>query len=296
MRAAEAPHHLIDIRWTSEDVRPQPAHRTLVQLEHGPVQQHGLEAVAAEHEPGPAERPRAARPDEPAPTHAEVAPEHERTVEPEQEVLADGLDALEPAPVESLGDPLDRRARVGRLGFDALPDERLKPACGTVQRIALGHAPSVAPPRYRQSVSQRARAAAAGAVAATVWGLLEPLDRRLLRCDYSDVAILGKAITCGPAWRPLGFALHAANGAAFGLAFHQARRHATRPSFTPARLALGMALAEHLAVYPLGWFVDHYHPARGEEGIPPLLTNPRAFLQATWRHVVFGVVLGRLGR
>ena len=55
-----------------------------------------------------------------------------------------------------------------------------------------------------------------------------------------------------------------------------------------------MALAEHLALYPLGHFVDRYHPARGEEGIPPLLTNRRAFAQATWRHALFGAVLGRL--
>jgi hypothetical protein len=143
-------------------------------------------------------------------------------------------------------------------------------------------------------VSPRTRAAAAGATAAVVWGLLEPLDRRLLRCDYSDVAVLGKALTRGPGWRPLGFALHAANGAAFGLAFDEARRHAARPGLTPRRLALAMALGEHVALYPLSWFVDRYHPARGEEGVPPLLANPRAFAQATWRHALFGVVLGRL--
>jgi hypothetical protein len=140
-------------------------------------------------------------------------------------------------------------------------------------------------------VSERARAAAAGAVAAAVWGLLEPLDQRVLRCDYSDVAVLGKACTRGPAWRPLGLALHVANGAAFGLAFAEAR---TRSGLPARRLALGLALAEHLALYPLSWFVDRYHPARGEEGVPPLFSNPRAFAQATWRHTVFGAVLGRL--
>jgi hypothetical protein len=140
-------------------------------------------------------------------------------------------------------------------------------------------------------VSGRARAAAAGAAAAAVWGLLEPLDRRVLRCDYSDVAVLGKAFTRGPAWRPLGLALHVANGAAFGVGFEETRRRTGVPA---RRLALGLALAEHLALYPLSWFVDRYHPARGEEGVPPLLTNPRAFAQATWRHAVFGVVLGRL--
>ena len=140
-------------------------------------------------------------------------------------------------------------------------------------------------------MSSRARATAAGAAAATIWGLLEPLDRRLLRCDYSDVAVLGKAVTRGPAWRPLGFALHAANGAAFGIAFDEARR---RSGLSARPLALGMALAEHVALYPLAWFVDRHHPARGEDGIPPLLTNPRAFAQATWRHAVFGAALGWL--
>jgi hypothetical protein len=137
----------------------------------------------------------------------------------------------------------------------------------------------------------RLRSAAAGVVAATVWGLAEPLDQRLLRYDYSDVAVLGKAITRGGGWRPAGLALHAANGAVFGLVFEELRRRVPVP---PRRLAVGMALAEHATLYPLCWVIDRYHPARGEPGIPPLLTSPRAFVQATWRHLLFGSVLGRL--
>jgi hypothetical protein len=135
--------------------------------------------------------------------------------------------------------------------------------------------------------------ALAGAVAATAWALLEPIDRRVFRCDYSDVALLGKAVTRGPLWRPAGLAIHAVNGALFGLAFDQARR---RVPVDGRRLAFGMALAEHVALYPLSYFADRFHPARGEEGIPPLLTNGRAFAQATARHALFGVLLGRLAR
>lgn len=138
---------------------------------------------------------------------------------------------------------------------------------------------------------RRLHPAAAGAIAATVWGALEPVDQRLFRCDYSDVAILGKAVTRRRAWRPLGFALHVLNGALFGLAFDAARR---RVNVGDRRLALGMALAEHVALYPLGYFVDRFHPARGEPGIPPLLMNPRAFGQATVRHALFGALLGAL--
>ena len=136
-----------------------------------------------------------------------------------------------------------------------------------------------------------ARSAAAGAAAATAWGLAEPLDMRALRYDYSDVALLGKAVTRGPHWRAAGFAVHAANGAAFGLVLELARR---RTGIDGRRLALGLALAEHAALYPLSGLVDRYHPARGEHGVPPLLTSPRAFAQATWRHALFGALLGRL--
>ena len=124
-----------------------------------------------------------------------------------------------------------------------------------------------------------------------MWALQEPLDRRLLGCDFSDVAILGKGVTRGPRWRAAGLTLHAVNGALFGLAFHAAR---SRSSVPPRQLAFAMAMAEHVASWPLCALVDRYHPARGEAGIPPLLTSGRAFAQATWRHALFGTLLGRL--
>jgi hypothetical protein len=155
------------------------------------------------------------------------------------------------------------------------------------------HSPLSAANREGQSgwVGGRLRSGAAGAAAAMVWALQEPIDQKLLRCDYSDVALLGKAVTRGRGWRPAGLAIHALNGGLFGLAFQEARR--ILPT-GPRRLAVGMAIAEHIVLYSLCYFVDRYHPARGEPGIPRLLTNPRAFAQATWRHALFGAVLGRL--
>ena len=140
-------------------------------------------------------------------------------------------------------------------------------------------------------MTPRKRAALAGASAATAWGLLEPLDRRVFRCDYSDIALLGKAVTRGRGWRPIGFAIHVANGTAFGLAFHEVR---ARIRADPRRLALAAALVEHVALYPLAYFVDRYHPARGQDGVPPLLRSRRAFAQASARHALFGLVLGYL--
>jgi hypothetical protein len=132
----------------------------------------------------------------------------------------------------------------------------------------------------------RSRAAAAGAAAATAWALFEPVDRRLFRYGYSDVAVLGKIVTRGPGWRPVGFALHAANGALFGLAYRELNR---RRGWS----ALRLALVEHVTLYPLSLFVDRRHPARGTDGVPKLM-RLRPFGQATLRHALFGVLLGRL--
>jgi len=123
-------------------------------------------------------------------------------------------------------------------------------------------------------MSPRLRAAAAGAAAAAVWGLQEPLDQRVFGCDYSDV------LTVGFGRRPLGFAVHIANGALFGVAFDAVRR---RMDVDQRKLALGMAIAEHAVLWPLIAMVDR-----------KLVTSPRAYAQATYRHALFGFVLGRL--
>ena len=123
-------------------------------------------------------------------------------------------------------------------------------------------------------MSPRVRAAAAGAVAAVVWGLQEPLDQRLFGCDYSDVLFLGRGR------RSLGFAAHMANGALFGVTFDAVRG---RADIDERRLALALALGEHVALWPFISLVDRR-----------LVTSPRAFAQATYRHALFGLVLSRL--
>ena len=137
----------------------------------------------------------------------------------------------------------------------------------------------------------RYRAALAGAAAATVWALAEPLDQRIFRFPYSDVALLGKAVTRGRFWRPVGLGLHVANGAVASLVFREVDR---RIGGSRRRNALVFAMVEHVALYPLTLLTDRFHPARGEPDLPPLSRSARAFAQATFRHALFGVVLGRL--
>jgi hypothetical protein len=138
----------------------------------------------------------------------------------------------------------------------------------------------------------RGRSAVAGAGAALAWAALEPLDRRLFRHDYSDVALLGKLVTRTRAWVPAGLALHAANGALFGLAFDALRR---RSRMRAQPLALGLALVENFALFPLAGVVERHHPARGTPGLASIV-NLRGLAQATVRHTVFGFALGRWAR
>jgi hypothetical protein len=133
------------------------------------------------------------------------------------------------------------------------------------------------------------RAAVAGAVATAVMTLEQPLDKRLFDSRYDDVEILGKLVTRGDHWRPIGVALHVQNGAFFGVAYARLKPSLTGP---PVVRGLLVGLVEHVAVWPLTAVFDRYHPARDE--LPKLATSWRAFGQATVRHAVFGIVLGLL--
>src|SRR3954453_23047821 len=133
------------------------------------------------------------------------------------------------------------------------------------------------------------RGGIAGAVAAVVMTLEQPIDKRLFDSRYDDVEILGKLVTRGEAWQPVGFALHVQNGAIFGAAYARLKPSLPGPAVVRGLL---VGLIEHVAAWPLTVVFDRYHPARNE--LPKLAGNRRAFGQATIRHAVFGIVLGLL--
>ena len=111
--------------------------------------------------------------------------------------------------------------------------------------------------------SERVAAAAAGASAALAWAAFEPVSRRLLGTEYSDVRLVG-------------LPLHVANGAAFGVVYAELCRR--RPIS-----AVVAALTEHVVLWPLLALFDR-RAAR----------DPRAFASSGLGHVVFGVTLGAL--
>lgn len=135
------------------------------------------------------------------------------------------------------------------------------------------------------------RGALAGAAAAGIWSAQSQLDRRLFGVDYLDEELLGKAITRGPAWPAVGVAVHLLNGALFGAVYANVAPRVPLPAWARGPAA---ALAEHLATWPLTAVAARAHPARDE--LPVLWGSTAAFVQATWRHLLFGAVLGELER
>jgi hypothetical protein len=139
--------------------------------------------------------------------------------------------------------------------------------------------------------SHRLGTTVAGAVAALAWAAAQPLDKAIVRHGYDDVELLGRAVRPAGGWRLPGLALHAANGAVFGLAYSELRRRT--PNTDPLITATAAALVEHVTLFPLGALVDQHHPAKEQLARTWSL---RAFIQATWRHLLFGLVLGLLVR
>lgn len=141
--------------------------------------------------------------------------------------------------------------------------------------------------------ARTARGALAGAAAATVWWAQQPLDMRVFGVPYDDAVLLGTAVR--PAGRrgtaSLGALVHVLNGAAFGAVYAQAAPRLPLPAWARGPAA---GLAEHVASWPAVGLVARWHPNRAN--LPVLAGDRRAFAQATWRHLLFGAVLGEVER
>jgi hypothetical protein len=130
-----------------------------------------------------------------------------------------------------------------------------------------------------------------GGFAAAIWALAQPLDKLVFKSSYDDVELLGRALTTGERWYPVGLAFHISNGAAFGAVYANLAPALPLP---PVLRGPAVALAEHLAFWPLASVSDRVHPAR--DRLPPLAGNRRAFGQSAWRHLLYGILLGELER
>jgi hypothetical protein len=135
------------------------------------------------------------------------------------------------------------------------------------------------------------RGALAGALAAGAWAAQMPLDKRVFGTDFDDVELLGKTVTRRRGWPVAGWLLHLQNGAIFGAVYANVAPHTPLPSWARGPAA---GLAENFATWPLVALTDHLHPAREE--LPAAFADLRTLAAATWRHLLFGILLGEIER
>lgn len=124
-------------------------------------------------------------------------------------------------------------------------------------------------------------------MAAVGWAAAEPLAQRVFRTPYSDLGLLGRGVTTGRLWRPVGLAMHLANGALFGVQFE-------RRGWSGWKRGLVVAELENAALWPGMAIVDRRHPDRRSGAWPPLFRNGRVFAYEATLHALFGIVLGAL--
>jgi hypothetical protein len=129
----------VEVDLGGEHVLAEPADWTGLERQHRAVPEDAFELVATKHEPRSSHPLLASRLDPPAPGHPQMTPHDDPSFEPEQEMLADGLDRLQHPPVDAFRHAGRPAARIRRLDLQPLSDERLQTARGTVKRVALGH-------------------------------------------------------------------------------------------------------------------------------------------------------------
>lgn len=129
-------------------------------------------------------------------------------------------------------------------------------------------------------------------IAAAVWAAQQPVDKLVFGCRYDDVELLGRALVGDDdRYYAPGLSLHLINGGLFGAVYALVAPSLPGPAWAKAP---ALALGENTALWPLVRVIDRVHPARTR--LPALTGNRRAFYQASWRHLLFGVVLGELER
>jgi hypothetical protein len=82
------------------------------------------------------------------------------------------------------------------------------------------------------------------------------------------------------------------NGAVFGAVYAGLLRPLLPRRLPPAARGALVAQVENFGLWPAGCLSDRFHPARAE--LPRLRGNRVALAQATWRHLVFGLIMGAL--
>jgi hypothetical protein len=132
----------------------------------------------------------------------------------------------------------------------------------------------------------------AGVGGGVAYLVAQEIDRRLVNPRSNDLLLLGGLVANRPSvWRPLGLILHLLASAGFGLTFEMI----VAPRLPGPYWLRGIVMAqtENLTLWPLVLLIDHSHVAV-KSGDLAHMNRPIYFVQAVWRHLALGAVLGAL--
>ena len=132
----------------------------------------------------------------------------------------------------------------------------------------------------------------AGLVAGLAFVAEEMVDERLLQPVYSDMKLLGYAVTRrSPQWWIAALILHEFNSLVFAFVYSR-----ILGPYLPGRgwqRGLLMALLEGNGLWPLVYVMNGIHPGIKSGAMPPI-GGWRDILAGELRHIAFGLVLGLL--
>jgi hypothetical protein len=142
---------------------------------------------------------------------------------------------------------------------------------------------------YGSRMRRDVHAALAGAAAAAAWIASEPITRRLTGGTHRELRLISGSLAGDRGGDRLGWAVHLANGAAFGVAFRRLGGHGIRHGVIAAQ-------TENALLWPVMAIVDRFHPDVRSGRWPKLFSDRGTIAQEIASHVVFGAVLGVLIR
>lgn len=139
-----------------------------------------------------------------------------------------------------------------------------------------------------------AKRAISGALAGIIGGVahaaMNEVDRKVLNYNADDFVLLGGVLTKDTQLaRRVGLGMHlsvsAVFGATYGVVLHPKNED------DAMKKAVGFAMVENFGLFPLGIFVDRYHP-HVKSGTSDRFFTPTSLVEATLRHIVLGVGMG----
>ncbi|MGI8642731.1 MAG: hypothetical protein ACR2LS_01250 [Thermomicrobiales bacterium] len=132
----------------------------------------------------------------------------------------------------------------------------------------------------------------AGLIASLAYAATMELDRKVTKSKVDDLVLVGRPFVPDrpDLARPVGLAVHLANGTALALAY-AVLAHDRWPGPAWLRGALFLNL-ENLALYPIMLFSNH-HPAVKDGQMDNYWTWP-AFAESLPPHTVYGLLIGPL--